>query len=252
MAGSPISTDWVRRFHPAPEAATRLVCFPHAGGSSTFYFPVSQAMSPTVDVLAIQYPGRQDRRHQPCIDDIHALADAIVDELVEWIDRPVTLFGHSMGASVAYEVAVRLEQRGTTALGLFASGRRAPSRHRDEKVHLSDDAGLIREMKRLSGTESQILTDPDLLEMLLPAIRSDYRAAETYQHRPGPPLKCPVTALIGDADPKVTEEEARDWEKHTTGPFRLRVFPGGHFYINNHAQTVIRELGEHIGASGVR
>src|SRR5215211_355917 len=236
------NSSWVRRFHPAPGARTRLICFPHAGGSATYFFPVSRAMSPAVDVLAIQYPGRQDRRAEPCVDDLRKLADLVVDELQSWVGRPVTLFGHSLGATLAFEVAVRLQQDGTVPLGLFASGRRAPCRYRDERVHQADDDTLVADLKRLSGTDSQMLDDDEVLRMILPAMRSDYRAAETYRYEPGPKLRCPVVALVGDDDPQVTIDEAGAWGEHTTGGFDLRVFPGGHFYLNSHAAAVMRSI----------
>jgi pyochelin biosynthetic protein PchC len=237
---------WVRRFHPAPQAATRLICFPHAGGSATFYFPISQAMSPAVDVLAIQYPGRQDRFNESCIDDIRTMADLITEEIARWADRPVTLFGHSMGATVAFEVAIRLERRGIVARGLFASARRAPTRHRDGRIHLADDAGLISSLEQLGGTEAPVIGDPALLRMILPTLRSDYRAIETYRFHPGPPLNCPITVLIGDDDPHVTIDEAEEWKQQTRAAFRMRVFRGGHFYINAHTEAVLREIREHI------
>jgi pyochelin biosynthetic protein PchC len=238
---------WIRRFHPAPEAATRLVCFPHAGGSATFYFPVSRTMAPSVDVLAVQYPGRQDRRTEPCVDSIDELADIVVGELQPWLDRPVTLFGHSMGAMLAFEVARRLERQGVVPLGLFASGRRAPSTRRDERVHLADDERLLLELLRMSGTDPQVLGDEELLRMILPAIRADYKAVETYAFQPGPALTCPVQALVGDDDPQVTLDEARAWGEHTDADFTLKVFPGGHFYINAHAPAVMDEITAHIG-----
>lgn len=237
---------WIRRFNPAPDAAHRLVCFPHAGGSASFYFPVSRALAPAVDVLAIQYPGRQDRRHEPCVDSIHGLADALAEELDGWFDRPVTFFGHSMGASLAYEVARRFEERGTVLHGLFASGRRAPSTVREERVHLLDDDGLIEDISRLSGTDTQVLGDPEILRMILPSIRADYRAAETYRYVPGPRLSCPLTALTGDDDPQVTLDEARAWADHTSGPFDLKVYPGGHFYLNSQAPAVLSALKSHL------
>lgn len=240
------SGTWMRRYHPAPDARTRLVCFPHAGGSATFFFPVSRALSTGVDVLAVQYPGRQDRRAEPGVDDLRELADLVVDELHVWLDRPVALFGHSLGATLGFEVALRLRARGVTPLVLFASGRRAPSRHRDERVHLADDDGLVAELKRLSGTDSQILDDEEVLRMILPAIRSDYRAAETYRYTPGPKLDCPVVALVGDDDPRVTTDEAQAWNEHTTAAFELKVFTGGHFYLTTHATTVMNTIKEHI------
>ncbi|MFJ6482930.1 MULTISPECIES: thioesterase II family protein [unclassified Streptomyces] len=238
------TSPWIRQFHPAPAAPVRLILFPHAGGSASFYFPVSRTLAPAVDVVAIQYPGRQDRRHEEGIGDLHDLAEALVAELRPLADRPLMLFGHSMGATLAFEVGRRLEQEGIVPLALFASGRRAPGRARDETVHLRDDEGLVDELKELSGTEPGVLGDEELLRMILPAIRSDYRAAETYRYRPGPDLSCPVHALVGDNDPKVTVDEARSWSDHTSGPFDLRVFDGGHFYLAPHAATVNRLLAD--------
>jgi len=240
------SSAWVRRFHPAPQAGTRLICFPHAGGSASYYFPVSRALSLTVDVLAIQYPGRQDRRAERCVDDIRELADLVVAELAEWTDRPITLFGHSLGATLAFEVALRLQDRGVSPLGLFASGRRAPSCHREESVHLSDDDHLVDTLSRMSGTDSRALEDEEMLRLILPAVRGDYKAAETYRYRPGPRLRCPVVALIGDDDSEVTVDEAHAWSEHTSAWFAMKVFSGGHFYLNEHAAEVMSEITEHI------
>ncbi|MFB8392592.1 thioesterase II family protein [Streptomyces yangpuensis] len=241
------ASAWVRRFHPAHDAPARLICFPHAGGSASYYFPVSRQLSPGIDVLAVQYPGRQDRRAEPCIDSIPALADAVLGQLRPYFDRPVTLFGHSMGATLAFEVAVRLEAEGIPVQGLFASGRRAPSTVRDETVHLKDDEGLLADINRLSGTDAQVLGDPEIVRMILPAIRADYRAAETYRYTPGPKLACPVTVLTGDADSHVTPAEAGAWRQHTTGAFDLKVFPGGHFYLNDQAPAVLSVLKRFIG-----
>ncbi|MEU5422155.1 thioesterase II family protein [Streptomyces sp. NPDC001407] len=240
---------WVRRFHPRPDAATRLVCLPHAGGSASFYFPVSQAMPDDVDVICLQYPGRQDRRAEPLIDNIPELADRVFAALLPWADRPLAFFGHSMGATLGFEVARRFErEKGIVLAGLFASARRAPSRHRHETVHQRDDDGLIAELKGLSGTDSQLLGDEEILRMVLPAIRADYHAAETYTYEPGEPLHCPVTALTGDDDPKVTLEEAQAWAEHTEGPFDFHVYPGGHFYLASHQKALNTLMADHLRA----
>ncbi|SDC52964.1 thioesterase II family protein [Actinokineospora iranica] len=240
---------WLRRFHPAPEARARLLCLAHAGGSASYFFPVSRSLAPRVEVLAAQYPGRQDRRHEPCLETIAEMADQLADVVEPWTDKPLTLFGHSMGASVAFELALRLQERGTVVNGLFASGRRAPSAFRDERNHQLDDAGLIAEIKRLNGTEAQLLDDDEILRMVLPSIRSDYKAAETYRPSPGPKLRTPVRALIGDSDPKVTADEARMWADHTESDFDLEIFPGGHFYLNAAVPTVTERVSRHIEQS---
>ncbi len=241
--------SWTRRYHPAPDSPVRLVCLPHAGGSASFYFPVSRSLSPDIDVLAVQYPGRQDRRHEPLVPDVPTLSRLVAGELVGWLDRPLALFGHSMGASVAFEVArILRRERDVELVHLFVSGRRAPSRFRDERVHQESDEGLIAEMRKLAGTAGSILGDEEMLRMIMPAIRNDYRAAETYRYEPGPPLGCPVTAFVGDDDPKVTVEEARAWGEHTTADFEFEVFPGGHFYLVDRSAAVLERI---RGALGV-
>ncbi|MFI6173848.1 thioesterase II family protein [Nocardia sp. NPDC051052] len=242
---------WIRRPHPAAAPTIRLVCFPHAGGSASFFFPVSVALSGSgsgpVEVLAVQYPGRQDRRLDPCIDDIGALAEQIYAALRPWTDLPLAFFGHSMGAILAFEVARLLEERDGIVLAmLFASGRRAPSRHRDEDVHTRDDDALVAELRQLSGTDDALLGDEELLRMILPAMRSDYRAIETYRSVPGATVRCPITVLVGDDDAKSTVAEARDWAGHTTSGCETRVFTGGHFYLTAHRAAVIETISESL------
>jgi surfactin synthase thioesterase subunit len=220
------------------------VCFPHAGGAATAFAPLARALAGRVDVVAVQYPGRQERLAEPGVDSITALAEAIRPELSGWLDQPFALFGHSMGALVAFELAALLEHEPAAGpladpaqaplMGLFASGRRAPSTQRNENVHRGGDAGLLREVTRLGGTPPELLADEDVQAMMLPALRADYKAIETYIWRPGPALDCPIWALVGGDDPLTTEREAAAWGAHTTGPFELRTFPGGHFFLAEH------------------
>jgi surfactin synthase thioesterase subunit len=241
---------WIRRYHREPGSPVQLVCFPHAGGSATFYFPVSRALAPAVDVSAVQYPGRQDRRAEPSIDNIPELADAIFTAVRPLTDRPLAFFGHSMGAVLAYEVALRLEEDGADPLvRLYVSGRRAPSRVRPESVHTLDDEGIVAELRHLSGTGTELLSDPEALEMILPAVKNDYRAVETYRDVPGRSVGCPVMAIIGDSDPRVSHDEAKAWADHTTGPFDLRIFPGGHFYLLDHAPQVIELISADLSSA---
>lgn len=232
VAGAPAADDWIRRFHPAPDAPVRLVCLPHAGGSATFWFPLSAALAPDVAVLAVQYPGRQERRLEPPLTDLDALADEVARALVPLLDRPYALLGHSMGALLGYEVARRLRRWGHPApVGLYASGRRAPHINRPEDVHLRDDAGVVAELRRMSGTDSGLLGDDELLRLVLPAVRADYQAVETYRYRPGRALDCPITVLTGDSDPHVPRQEAVAWSVHTTAAHEVRGYPGGHFFL---------------------
>ncbi|MEV5986259.1 alpha/beta fold hydrolase [Streptomyces sp. NPDC052051] len=239
---------WLRRFQPSDTPTVRLVCFPHAGGAASYFLPVARALAPEVDVLAVQYPGRQDRRNEPGIGDLTVLADRSAHALKGELDRPLALFGHSMGALVAYEVARRLAHTSPSQpVHLFVSGRRAPTRHRVEDVHLRGDDAIIKELQSLGGTDPQMLADPEVREMILGALRSDYRAVETYRHVPGERLLCPVTALTGDHDPKTTVAEARAWQDQAPKDgFTLHVLPGDHFFLAPRATEVVALLREHL------
>ncbi|WP_405817783.1 thioesterase II family protein [Streptomyces sp. NBC_00838] len=241
MTGTTDDT-WIRVAHRNPGSGTRLVCLPHAGGAASYFFPMSAALAPDVEVLSVQYPGRHDRRHERPVDDLHLLADRIAEALGPWTDRPFALFGHSYGALLGYEVARRLRAAGHRPLALFVSGRRAPSTHRDERLHLKPDASLIAELKSLDGTVGALLDNEEIIAMVMPALRADYRAVETYVQRPGPELDIPVTAFIGDDDPKVTSQEAARWREHTTSDFSLEIFPGGHFYLAERRQELTSSL----------
>ncbi|WP_046495159.1 thioesterase II family protein [Streptomyces odonnellii] len=251
MTTSTEESLWARCFHPAPESPRQLFCFPHAGGSASFYFPVSAQLSSVAEVFSVQYPGRQDRRKETSPDDLNTMADQVYAALREQFHaRPTTFFGHSMGATIAFEVARRFEADGGELSHLFASGRRAPSRFRDENVHRRSDDGIVAELKLLSGTNTALLGDEEILRMILPAIRSDYRAIETYRCEPGTAVRAPISALTGDSDPKTTLDEAEDWRGHTTGAFDLKVFPGGHFFLGSQAPAVIALLRQHLSSSG--
>ncbi|GAA3062729.1 oleoyl-ACP hydrolase [Streptomyces sp. NRRL B-1568] len=245
------NSPWIRRYHSALPTAPRLVCFPHAGGSASFYFPVAGALAPDVDVLAVQYPGRQDRRAEPLVDSVHALADRVFADLRPYAEdtgRPLVFFGHSMGATVAFEVARRIQAAGLPAPArLFASARRAPSRTRPDQVHKRDDDGLIAELRRLSGTDSRVLGNEEIMRMALPAIRNDYKAVETYRADSGVRIDSPVTVFVGDDDPTTSLDEAKAWNEHTTAECELRIFPGGgHFYLADRPAEVIEEIKNRI------
>lgn len=243
MAGS----VWLVRLRQSTSDTT-LVCFPHAGGAASFYHPLAGAVAEVADVFGVQLPGRQDRRHEPCIDDLAVLADAVAHELRGRAGHPMAFFGHSMGAVLAFEVAARLERAtGSVLRRLFVSGRRAPSRHRDDQLHRGGDRALVAELRKLSGTDTALLDDEELLQMILPAIRGDYRAIERYRYTPGLTVNCPISALVGEADPRATLDEVRAWAGHTTAPFDLHTFEGGHFYLAEKTDEVAAVIRARLG-----
>jgi surfactin synthase thioesterase subunit len=239
---------WLMRFHPLPAAPVRLICFPHAGGSASYYHPLSRRFGTEAEVVVLQYPGRQDRRFEPVIEDIGVLADRVTEQLRTLSDKPTVYFGHSMGAIVAFETACRFEAAGLPVpRSLIVSGRRAPSTWRAETVHRRDDAGVIAEVQRLGGTDVKLIDD-ELLRLALPSIRGDYRAIESYTAVPDRRVSSPIVALAGADDPLTTTEEISAWAAHTSGGFRRQVFPGGHFFIASAARAVQDEIARELDA----
>ncbi|MFB7030275.1 MULTISPECIES: thioesterase II family protein [unclassified Streptomyces] len=251
-AASPSSPSgvWLRRYRPLADPAVRLVCFPHAGGSATAYLGLAAGLAGAgVEVLAVQYPGRQDRRGEPFVKTVDALVEAVLPELREWTGGPFALFGHSLGGTLAYETARRLTALGEKPVHLFVSGRRAPTVPRTDTAHLLDDRALIARIAALQGTDPELLRDEELLRMVLPALRNDYGMAGSYRHLVGTPLSVPLTVLTGDSDPNVSVDDARRWSEVAGGPVELHVLPGGHFFLDERPENVrhiIEEALDHV------
>lgn len=231
---------WYRRFRSPRDPVARVICLPHAGGSASFFHPLATAVGEDLDVVAVQYPGRQERLRERCLESVHELAEHVLAATSHLVDRPTVLFGHSMGATVAFELALRLEGRlPREDLRLIVSGRRAPSTHRPAGLDTDDDEALVREIRSLGGTDERLLDKDSGLDLILPAIRGDYRAVESYRPSDPATLRCPIEVLTGEADAKTTLEEARAWRSHTSSRCEVRVFSGGHFFLTQHQASIV-------------
>ncbi len=241
--GDGVGSEWFRRFGPvggqSPQAGdgTRLFCFPHAGGAASAFLALARTLAPAVDVLAVQYPGRQDRRSEEPFTDIGRLADALADEVRRTGPAPYAFFGHSMGAVLAYETARRLTDM-PGPVHLFLSGRAAPGPTPNPHDQLGSDAEVLAAVRKLGGTTATVFDDPEILEMVMPTLRADYRALSSYTWTAGPALDVPFTVMVGDSDPVVTVDEASAWSRFTTARTDLRVYGGGHFYLDGSVAAV--------------
>lgn len=231
-------STWLRQFGLAGGHRAQLICFPHAGAAADSYLELAQALAPEIDVQAVQYPGRQDRRDEEPLGTAGEIADEVAAVLRDGaVGNPFALFGHSMGALIAYETARRLEREpGPRPVRLFVSGQAAPRVH-ERRTDLPDDDGLVTEMRRL-GVGDAALADETLLAMSLPVLRADYRVLRSYAWESGPPLRVGITALCGDADPLTRVEDAECWLPHSVVPGRRWILAGGHFYLDAHVGEV--------------
>ncbi len=248
-AARPAASRWLLRFHAAQQPGLRLFCFPYAGGSASVFRGWGAAIDPRVDVVALQLPGRGMRLDEAPAVDFALLVERVMDAIVEDAGAlRFAFFGHSMGALLMFEVARRLQARGARLPEcLFASGRQAPhlapQRRRDAAM---SDADFVDELRRLEGTPREILDNPELLAILMPAIRGDFALLEHWRFAASPPLDMPLFALAGRGDAHVAVDSVAAWSQWTRGHFELLTYAGGHFFVHEHERKVVRDVSERL------
>jgi surfactin synthase thioesterase subunit len=224
----------LRRFGGRAQPLVRLVCFPWCGAGASVYRRLAPTLPDHVDLLAVQLPGREERFAERRLRRMEQIVEHVVGDVLSVLDRPLVLFGHSMGALVAYEVALAMRARaGREPDALIVSGHGSPrgAARRERVWHTAEVDAFVANLRDLGGTPPELLADAEVMRMLLPLLRADYEALETYLPRAERPLSCPLVACAGDEDREVTPATMRDWEGFTTGPFRLHWFAGDHFHL---------------------
>ena len=242
---------WILEWgHPSDSEATLLYCFPHSGGSASFFSPWPRSLGPEVQVCGLQLPGRGARLREPPIKPLPELVDQVARVMeVHSAGRPFAVFGHSSGAIIALETLRTLFGRGICGgRRLFASGAPAPEDWSDRSSlsRLSDDA-LKVQLGRFAGTPKALLEDREFMALALPAIRSDLALVENHEHHVEPRLPCPISAYGGKEDVRTTRNDLLAWAPYSSaGAFVCEVFPGGHFYLQDVAgvaAAIKRDLG---------
>ncbi|GAA2879556.1 alpha/beta fold hydrolase [Streptosporangium fragile] len=236
---------WFRRHRALPGAAGRIVCFAPAGASANFFRGWAGHAPADVEVTSVAYPGRERRFDEPEIEDMGVLADSVANLLAPHLDLPTVLFGHSMGASVAFEVTRRLEEAGgDPPIGLVVSGRESPRHQIEEPTDVGefDDEQIVEYLRVLGGTPPEVLADPDFRELVLPAFRTDFRLLGRYRPEPEPRVRTPVAVVLGDRDPEVDAADADRWREVAHCFTGVRDFPGGHFYLVEREADVVAHV----------
>jgi surfactin synthase thioesterase subunit len=246
------SNPWLWISRPNPAARLRLFCLPYAGGGATTFRTWHAHLPGDVEVCAVQLPGRENRFPEPPFTDLVELAQALPRHLLASLDRPFALFGHSMGALIAYELAQRLfRQYGRAPTHLFVSGRGGPFVPRTGAVlhTMPADEELLAELQRRYGHIPAVMfEDAELRELFVRLLRADLTLVETYRCAVATPLPCPVVALGGACDRDASPDGLRTWQPLTAATFAMHVFPGGHFYFSDRVQPLLATISGYLQA----
>lgn len=240
-------TSWIVSQTRRDQASVRLICFPHGGGGPSAFRGWGEALAEQVDVLCVSPPGRGARLREHAVDNLPAAADAIASDLAPYLDAPLVLFGHSVGALLAFETALQLERIGAQVLRVVVSGLPAPERLSSApELSALDDEGLAKSLESLGLLPPEVMNNDDLRAMVLSAVRSDFRMSETHLVLPDAHVSAPLTAIGGLDDELASEAQLQGWRQRTSGDFSLRMFPGGHFFTETARDELLSFIAETV------
>nr|WP_279538579.1 alpha/beta fold hydrolase [Pseudomonas brassicae] len=229
-----------------------LLCLPYSGASAMVYSRWRRKLPAWLSVRPVELPGRGARLGEPLYTDMQALARQLASEQCRVAHQPYAVFGHSLGALLAFELVHELRALGCPApVALFACGTAAPTRREDYDGKgwrdPKSDPELIDELRTLGGTPQEVLANEELMSLTLPVLRADFLLCGRYQYRERPALQCPVHVLGGEAD-RASQEQLLAWRQESLGDFSLKVFPGGHFFIHEQEDRVLGVLSQALEA----
>ena len=246
-------TAWLSFGTPATDEP-RLFCFPNAGAGAAAFGEWRTLAEPGVQVCPIQLPGRAERFREPAHSTVNALLDDLLSGIGPEFTGPYALYGHSMGALVVFELARRLRARGgEQPVHVYVSGRAAPQLVDNRRIlHNLPTEDLIPELRKIGGTPESVLREPELMEMFLPTLRADFAVNEDYTYVDAEPLAVPLSVFGGSADPRADADELHAWSAQTSAAFELKVFQGGHFFINPYARELLATMTAPLQAKSLR
>lgn len=244
------SNTWFVTPQPKPDATTRVFFFPYAGGGPAAFAKWCNGLNDSFRLgstrafsgLAVHYPGRGSRHSEPPLTDLRALVENLSQAIPPLLDKPFAFFGHSLGGLIAFELARTLRRKGLAQPNiLFVSACAAPQLPNPHpQFHQLPDVEFANELKKLNGIPPEILQNRELMQLALPTIRADFEMVETYQYQADVPLACPIVALGGLDDARVSREQLEGWAMHTNDSFESQFFAGGHFFLTTAHEAVLK------------
>lgn len=238
--------SWFRTAADVDSAAVRLLCFPHAGAGASSFNGWSRHLSQQIQVVKAQLPGREDNTKLPPFTRVDLLIAALMPHVLPLWDRPVAIYGHSMGALVAFELVRAIRRRGLRLpVAFIVSGRRAPHKPlRHPFLHSMADTDLISHLEQMGGTTLALLAKPKWRNRFLPTMRSDLELSDLYEYGPEAPLACPVYAFLGSNDREMYREDWEAWSEQAGGHFERHLLPGGHIFSLEVQAQLAAKIGE--------
>lgn len=234
---------WIKRTHSNPTASLRLFCFPYAGGGASIFHSWDSALPSWVELCPIQLPGRENRLRETPFTQLSSLVHYLVPVLYPYLELPFAFFGHSMGALISFELARQLRTQGISPVHLFISGRRAPQiPDRNPRMYTLSNPEFLEELRQLNGMSDKVLNSSELMELLLPTLRSDFEMCGTYTYESEPPLDCPISVFGGLEDTTEPRKYLEDWRIQTSSCFTLQMLPGDHFFLRTHQQFLLEQV----------
>lgn len=243
MASSSKASKWFIRPLPKRAPGLRLICLPYAGGAAATYLPWALHLPREIELVAIQPPGRGTRMDEAPYSEMEPLIRELLTVFPEVTDRPYVLYGHSLGSRVAFELALRCQQMGLpTPVTLIASGSRAAHLRISEKpIYDLPEAQFIEALRELQGTPEEVLGNRELIQLLSPLLRADFKIADLHCSE-RIPLDCPVVVFTGVEDHEVSQDDAERWRELSTRGCEVHRFPGGHFFVEEHRALVLEKV----------
>ena len=235
-----VSSKWFVRLQVKPEAKSRLFFFPYAGGGSTVFTKWCADLPSHIEGIVVHYPGRGSRFNEPAINDMPSMVTELSQAIQPLLDHPFAFFGHSMGAWIAFELARNLRTLPPNHLFVSACG----SPHLPDpnlKIHHLPDDEFMNELDKLNGIPAE-LKHPEAMKLLLPIVRADFQLVETYEYHPDEPLNFPISAFGALDDLRVNRERIDAWVIHTQAKFESHFFSGGHFFINETKEDILKRI----------
>jgi medium-chain acyl-[acyl-carrier-protein] hydrolase len=235
--------DWVGPQAPQqldPQAVA-LLCFPFAGGAASVFRGWRERAAAHVQPLPVQLPGREQRWDEAPYTELSTLVQTLVSVLSPLLRPPFALFGHSMGAFIAFELARELRRLNRPGpVRLFVSACRAPHIP-DPHPSLSGlpQAEFVARLQRLNGVSEEVVRNHDMIEFLTPMLRADFRMCDTYVYRPGRPLDCPISAFAGIDDTYTRRSHLAMWRRYTRAAFVERSLPGNHLFLMSATAAIL-------------